>query len=37
MALSNLKLKDILGYTVVMIGWVGLIYIVAILAWPHRG
>jgi short-chain fatty acids transporter len=37
LALSNLKLKDIMGYTVVMMVWVGLIYTVAILAWPHLG
>lgn len=35
LALSNLKLKDIMGYTVVMMIWVGLIYITAILVWPH--
>lgn len=35
LALSKLKLKDIMGYTVVMMIWVGLIYTVAVLVWPH--
>jgi short-chain fatty acids transporter len=35
LALSKLKLKDIMGYTVVMMIWVGIIYTVAVLAWPH--
>lgn len=33
LALSRLKLKDVMGYTVIMMFWVGLIYIVAMLAW----
>lgn len=37
LALSNLKLRDIMGYTVIMMVWVGLIYIVAVLAWGHYG
>ena len=37
LALSNLKLKDIMGYTVVMMIWVGLIYTTAVLVWPHLG
>ncbi|GAA4361335.1 short-chain fatty acid transporter [Paeniglutamicibacter cryotolerans] len=37
LALSKLKLKDIMGYTVVMMFWVGLIYIVSILAWGFLG
>jgi short-chain fatty acids transporter len=35
LALSKLKLKDVMGYTVIMMFWVGLIYIVAMLAWGH--
>lgn len=35
LALSKLKLKDIMGYTVVMMIWVGIIYTVAVLVWPH--
>jgi short-chain fatty acids transporter len=31
--LSRLKLKDVMGYTVIMMFWVGAIYIVALLAW----
>jgi short-chain fatty acids transporter len=31
--LSKLKLKDIMGYTVIMMFWIGLVYTVAILAW----
>lgn len=37
LALSKLKLKDIMGYTVIMMFWVGLIYIVSILAWGFLG
>lgn len=33
LALSRLKLKDVIGYTVIMMFWVGAIYIVALLAW----
>lgn len=35
LALSRLKLKDIMGYTVVSMFLVGAIYITVILAWPH--
>jgi short-chain fatty acids transporter len=35
LALSKLKLKDIMGYTVVSMLLVGAIYIAAILIWPH--
>ena len=35
LALSKLKLKDIMGYTVVMMVWVGMIYTGAVLVWPH--
>jgi short-chain fatty acids transporter len=37
LALSKLKLKDIMGYTVIMMFWVGIIYITAILAWGFLG
>ncbi|WP_028217557.1 short-chain fatty acid transporter [Paraburkholderia oxyphila] len=33
LALSRLKLKDIMGYTVIMMFWIGIVYSVAILAW----
>lgn len=33
LALSKLKLKDIMGYTVIMMIWIGIVYTVAILAW----
>lgn len=33
LALSKLKLKDVMGYTVIMMFWVGAIYIVSLLAW----
>ncbi|QGZ63565.1 short-chain fatty acid transporter [Paraburkholderia acidisoli] len=33
LALSKLKLKDIMGYTVIMMFWIGIVYSVAILAW----
>lgn len=33
LALSKLKLKDIMGYTVIMMIWIGIVYSVAILAW----
>jgi short-chain fatty acids transporter len=33
LALSKLKLKDIMGYTVIMMVWIGIVYSVAILAW----
>ncbi|GBU15631.1 short-chain fatty acids transporter [Polaromonas sp.] len=35
LALSKLKLKDIMGYTVVSMFLVGIIYTVVILVWPH--
>ena len=35
LAISRLKLQDIMGYTVVMMGWVGMIYMAAVLIWPH--
>ncbi|MCO4256316.1 TIGR00366 family protein [Pseudarthrobacter cellobiosi] len=37
LALSKLKLKDIMGYTVIMMFWVGIIYIAAILLWGYLG
>ena len=37
LALSKLKLKDIMGYTVIMMVWVGIIYIAAILFWGFMG
>lgn len=33
LALSKLKLKDIMGYTVIMMFWIGIVYGVAVLAW----
>lgn len=33
LALSKLSLKDVMGYTVIMMFWVGLIYIGALLLW----
>jgi short-chain fatty acids transporter len=33
LALSKLKLKDIMGYTVIMMVWIGIIYTVAVLVW----
>ncbi|CAB3783755.1 Putative short-chain fatty acid transporter [Paraburkholderia caffeinitolerans] len=33
LALSRLKLKDIMGYTVIMMFWIGIVYSVAILVW----
>jgi short-chain fatty acids transporter len=35
LALSKLKLRDVMGYTVIMMLWVGAIYIGAILLWGH--
>ena len=35
LALSRLKLKDIMGYTVVSMFVIGAIYIAVILIWPH--
>lgn len=33
LAISRLKLKDIMGYTVIMMFWIGIVYTVAILLW----
>lgn len=35
LALSRLRLKDVMGYTVIMMIWVGLIYIGAVLLWGY--
>ncbi|TCS36503.1 short-chain fatty acids transporter [Paucimonas lemoignei] len=35
LALSKLKLKDVMGYTVIMAIWIGIVYMVAILAASH--
>ncbi|AJZ57039.1 short chain fatty acid transporter family protein [Paraburkholderia fungorum] len=35
LALSRLSLKDIMGYTVVHMIWVGVVYIAALSAWAH--
>ncbi|WPB55563.1 short-chain fatty acid transporter [Xylophilus sp. GOD-11R] len=35
LALSKLKLKDIMGYTVIMMFWIGIVYTVALLLWSH--
>lgn len=35
LALSRLKLKDVMGYTVIIMVWVGLIYISAVLLWGY--
>jgi short-chain fatty acids transporter len=37
LALSKLKLRDVMGYTVIMMLWVGVIYIVAVLLWGYLG
>jgi short-chain fatty acids transporter len=37
LALSRLRLKDVMGYTVIMMIWVGLIYIGAVLLWGYLG
>ncbi|MEN1967840.1 TIGR00366 family protein [Lentibacillus sp. N15] len=37
LALSGLKLKDVMGYTVVSMFWVGIIYIGAVLVWGYLG
>lgn len=37
LALSKLKLKDVMGYTVVSMFWIGIVYIVAILTWGYLG
>jgi short-chain fatty acids transporter len=33
LALSKLKLKDIMGYTVITMFWIGIVYTVAVLVW----
>lgn len=35
LALSKLKLKDIMGYTVIMAMWIGIVYIAAVLIWAY--
>ncbi|MED1824887.1 short-chain fatty acid transporter [Brevibacillus agri] len=37
LAISNLKLKDIMGYLVIMMLWVGIIYSIAVLGWGFMG
>ncbi|WP_308775770.1 TIGR00366 family protein [uncultured Bilophila sp.] len=37
LAISRLKLKDIMGYTVVMMFWIGAIYMTAVLLWGYLG
>lgn len=37
LAISNLKLKDIMGYAVVVMMWVGTLYICSVLAWGYLG
>lgn len=37
LALSKLKLKDVMGYTVIAMMWVGVIYIATILLWGFLG
>ncbi|WP_028551145.1 short-chain fatty acid transporter [Paenibacillus sp. UNC451MF] len=37
LALSNLKLKDVMGYTVVMMIWIGIVYSGAVLIWGYIG
>jgi short-chain fatty acids transporter len=37
LALSKLKLKDIMGYAVVVMLWVGALYMCAVLAWGYFG
>ncbi|MBT2730736.1 short-chain fatty acids transporter [Neobacillus sp. B4I6] len=37
LALSGLKLKDVMGYTVVMMFWIGIIYSAAVLLWGFLG
>lgn len=37
LALSGLKLRDIMGYAVIAMFWVGLIYITAVLLWGNFG
>jgi short-chain fatty acids transporter len=35
LALSKLKLRDVMGYTVIMMLWVGVIHITAVLLWGY--
>ncbi|SAI49837.1 short-chain fatty acids transporter [Bordetella ansorpii] len=35
LALSKLKLRDVMGYTVIMMVWVGILHIAAVLIWGH--
>ena len=35
LALSKLKLRDVMGYTVIMMLWVGVIHIAAVLLWGY--
>ncbi|SDV46348.1 short-chain fatty acid transporter [Chitinasiproducens palmae] len=37
LALSRLKLKDVMGYTVIMMFWVGIVYVAAVLLWGYLG
>jgi short-chain fatty acids transporter len=37
LALSRLKLKDVMGYSVISMFWVGAIYIIAVLLWGYLG
>lgn len=37
LALSKLKLRDVMGYTVIMMIWVGIIHISAVLIWGYMG
>jgi short-chain fatty acids transporter len=37
LALSSLKLKDVMGYTVVMMFWIGIVYSGAVLLWGYLG
>jgi short-chain fatty acids transporter len=37
LALSGLKLKDVMGYTVVMMFWIGIVYSAAVLLWGFLG
>jgi short-chain fatty acids transporter len=35
LALSKLKLRDVMGYTVIMMVWIGLLHIATVLVWGH--
>lgn len=37
LAISGLKLRDVMGYTVISMIWVGIIYIAAVLLWGYLG